>query len=65
MRTDHSSGSPHQPSVVEIAVGLEHSNGETWVWFGPDQPLQRTTVLSVESTKRLIREVEKLLALMP
>jgi len=58
-------GSINPPTVIELAIGLEHRDGETWVWLGPDQPVQRTTVLSVESTRRLIREVERLLGVVP
>lgn len=54
-------GGGQTPTVTEIAIGLEYTAGETWVWFGPERPLQRTTVLSVESTRRMLREMERLL----
>lgn len=47
-------------AVIEIAIGLEQIGDETWVWFGSDDPSRPPTVLSIETTRRLLRAVETL-----
>lgn len=58
-------GDVEPPSVVELTVGLEQTHDETWVWLVPDGALHRSTVLSVESAKRLHREISELLNHLP
>ncbi|BAJ76106.1 imidazoleglycerol-phosphate synthase [Microbacterium testaceum StLB037] len=60
-RSLHPHGDIHAIGVTEITIGLEQSRGETWVWFGSDQFSRQSTVLSIETTKRLVRAVTALL----
>lgn len=54
-------GDIHAIGVTEITIGLEQTRGETWVWFGSDHFARQSTVLSIETTKRLMRAVTALL----
>jgi len=60
-RSLHPRGDIHAIGVTEITIGLEQTRGETWVWFGSDQFSRQSTVLSIETTKRLVRAVTALL----
>lgn len=60
-RSLHPDGDIHAIGVTEITIGLEQTRGETWVWFGSDQFARQSTVLSIETTKRLMRAVTALL----
>ncbi|MDQ1121829.1 DUF6907 domain-containing protein [Microbacterium trichothecenolyticum] len=60
-RVVHHEGDSLFSTVIEIAIGLEHIDDETWVWFGSDNPSRPPTVLSIESTRRLLRAVEALI----
>ncbi|WZH36050.1 MAG: hypothetical protein PIR02_14935 [Microbacterium enclense] len=53
------------PTIVEIAIGLERTCGETWVWIGPDHPSRSSAILSVGTARRLIRATEALLRWFP
>lgn len=53
--------STHMAAVVEITVGLEQVHDEAWVWLGTDRPGYRPTILSIESAKRLLRQVSRLI----
>ena len=64
-RSLHPNGDIHAYDVKEITIGLEQTRGETWVWFGSDQFARQSTVLSIETTKRLMRAVTALLADLP
>ena len=64
-RSLHPNGDIHAISVTEITIGLEQARGETWVWFGSDQFARQSTVLSIETTKRLIRAVTTMLEEVP
>jgi len=60
-RSLHPNGDIHAIGVTEITIGLEQTRGETWVWFGSDQFARQSTVLSIETTKRVMRAVTALL----
>lgn len=54
-------GGVDAPTVVQISIGLEQTGGETWVWIGPEESVRRSTILSLESAKRLVRQLQGLL----
>lgn len=47
--------------TVDLALGLEEKEGETWVWISPEDDITRGLVLSAESGVRLARSLKKLL----
>ncbi|MDQ1131156.1 hypothetical protein [Microbacterium sp. SORGH_AS_0888] len=48
-------------ATVDLIVGLERVDSETWVWIGPEEDVRRSLVLTEESARRLCHALIALL----